>query len=106
MSRSVPARLSDLRFTTCVSVPCTVAFGASLLDSTAKASTSCSGRFFCRCPLMSRAAYLPFPLFPLRGTVWAFDHRSRPGLSVAPPFGFGVPHYSGRRHHLLCPLLT
>src|SRR5271169_431054 len=28
-----------------------------------------SGRFFCRRPLMSRAAYLPFPLFPLRGTV-------------------------------------
>src|ERR1700683_2984305 len=39
---------------------------------------------------MSRAAYLPFPLFPLRGTVRAFDHRSRLGLSccsVAPPFG-------------------
>ena len=30
---------------------------------------------------MSRAAYLPFPLFPLRGTVRAFDHRSRLGLS-------------------------
>jgi len=28
----------------------------------------------------------------LRGTVWAFEHRSRPGLSVAPPFGIGVPH--------------
>jgi hypothetical protein len=40
---------------------------------------------------MSRTAYLPFPLFPLQGTVRAFDHRSRLGLSVAPPFGMGVP---------------
>jgi hypothetical protein len=48
---------------------------------------SCSGRVFCRCPLMSGAAYLPSPLFPLRGTVRAFDHRSRRGLSVSPPFG-------------------
>src|SRR5207248_5770773 len=101
-----PARLSDLRFATSVSVPCTTAFGASLLLSVGKASTSCSGRFFCRCPLMSRAAYLPFPLFPLRGTVWAFEHRSRPGLSVAPPFGIGVPHEPCRRQDLLCPLLT
>jgi hypothetical protein len=23
---------------------------------------------------------------------WAFGHRCRLGLSVAPPFGFGVPH--------------
>ena len=50
--------------------------------STGKASSSCSGRFFCRRPLMSRTAYLPFPLFPLRGTVRAFGHRSRLGLSV------------------------
>ena len=40
-----------------------------------------TGQFFCRRPLMSRATYLPFPLFPLRGTVQAFDHRSRLGLS-------------------------
>src|SRR2546423_11065445 len=92
MSRSVPARLSVLRFATSVSVPFSAAFGASLLPSTGKASTSCSGRFFCRCPLMSRAAYLPFPLLPLRGTVRAFGPRSRLGLSVAPPFGLGVPH--------------
>jgi hypothetical protein len=87
ISRSVPARLPDLRFATSVSVPFPVIFGALLLPSPAKASTSCSGRFFCRCPLMSRAAYLPFPLFPLRGTVRTFDPRSPLGLSVAPPFG-------------------
>src|SRR5437660_1364140 len=66
-------------------------------------STPCSGRFSCRRPLMSRAAYLPFPLFPLRGTLRAFDHSSRLGLSVSPPFGFGEPC---RLHDLLCPLLT
>src|ERR1700747_2411749 len=106
ISRSVPARFSDLRFAMGVSVPCSTAFGASLLLSAGKASTSCSGRFFCRRPLMSRAAYLPFPLFPLRGTVRAFDHRFRLGLAVAPPFGIGVPQYPRRLHDLLCPLLT
>jgi len=70
--RSVPARLSDVRCAISVSVPCSAAFGASLLLSAGKASTPCSGRFFCRCPLLSRAAYSPFPLFPLRGTVRAF----------------------------------
>jgi len=35
---------------------------------------------------MSRQSYLPLLL------VRAFGHRSRLGLSVAPPFGFGVPH--------------
>src|SRR5215469_2077767 len=30
---------------------------------------------------------LAFSFIPLRGTVRAFDHRSRLGLSVAPPFG-------------------
>jgi hypothetical protein len=97
MSRSVPARLSDLRFATSVSVPFPGVFGASLLLSPGKASTSCSGRFFRRCPLMSRAAYLPFPLFPLRGTVRAFDPRSRLGLSVAPPFGLGWDRARARR---------
>src|SRR5262249_1090354 len=29
---------------------------------------------------------------PYGGTVRAFDHRSRLGLSVSPPFGYGVPH--------------
>src|SRR5947207_2457438 len=72
-------------------VPLSAAFGASLLFPAGQASTPCSGWFFCRCPLMSRAVYLPFPLFPLPGTVRAFDPRSRLGLSVAPPFGFGVP---------------
>ncbi len=87
MSRSLPARLSDLRVAMSVSVPCAAAVGASLLPSAGKASTSCSGWFFCRCPLLSRATYLPFPLFPLRGTVRDFGPRSRRGLSVSPPFG-------------------
>jgi len=82
-----------LHFATSVSVPFSVDFGASLLPSTGKASTSCSGRFFCRCPLMSCAAYL----FPLRGTVRAFGPRSRLGLSVAPPFGFGWDRARARR---------
>src|SRR5215472_7547152 len=64
MSRSVPARLSDLRFATSVSVPFPMVVGASLLLSAGKASSSCLGRFFCRCPLMSRAAYLPFLYSP------------------------------------------
>src|ERR1700732_5319779 len=38
--------------------------------------------------------------------VRAFDHRSRLGLSVAPPFGLGVPQYPCRRHGPLRPLLT
>src|SRR6516164_11234285 len=38
--------------------------------------------------------------------VRAFDHRSRLGLSVAPPFGIGVPHELRRRRDLLCPMLT
>src|SRR5262249_17531897 len=94
------------RFATGVSVPRPTAVGASLLLSAGKASTTCSGWFFCRCPLVSRATYLPFPSIPLRGTVRAFDHRSRLGLSVSPPFGFGVPHWPCRLHDLLCPLLT
>src|SRR5205823_13707851 len=55
---------------------------------------------FCRSPLMSRQSYLPLPI------VRAFGHRFRLGLSVAPPFGFGVPHQPCRRHGLLCRLLT
>jgi len=35
---------------------------------------------------MSCQSYLPLSI------VRAFGHRSRLGLSVAPPFGFGVPH--------------
>jgi hypothetical protein len=31
--------------------------------------------FFCRCTLMSRSTYLPFPLLPLRGTVRASRAR-------------------------------
>ena len=40
----------------------------------------------CRVPFMSRQSYLPLPI------VRAFGHRFRLGLSVAPPFGLGVPH--------------
>src|SRR6516162_7232513 len=49
---------------------------------------------------MSRQSYLPLPL------VRAFGHRFRLGLSVAPPFGLGVPHSPCRRLGLLRPLLT
>jgi len=35
---------------------------------------------------MSRQSYLPLPI------VQAFGPRFRLGLSVSPPFGFGVPH--------------
>jgi len=35
---------------------------------------------------MSCQSYLPLSI------VRAFGHRFRLGLSVAPPFGFGVPH--------------
>src|SRR6266436_505926 len=45
-------------------------------------------------------SYLPLLI------VRAFGHRFRLGLSVAPPFGCGVPHYPCRRLGLLCLLLT
>ena len=64
INRSPMAGLSILRFAASDSVPFAEAVGASLLLSTGKASTPCSGRFFCRCPLMSCAAYLPLPLPP------------------------------------------
>src|SRR5438874_3480424 len=106
MSRSVPARLSVLRFATSVSVPFSVVFGASLLPSTGKASTSCSGRFFCRCPLMSRAAYLPFPLLSLRGTVRAFHRKGQLLLFVALFLPLSAPESLCLRHFLLTPLLA
>jgi hypothetical protein len=43
ISRSVPARLSALRFGMGVSIPCTKAFGVSLPLSIGKASNPCSG---------------------------------------------------------------
>src|SRR5260370_23933251 len=55
---------------------------------------------FCRVPLMSCQSYLPLSI------VRAFGHRFRIGLSVAPPFGLGVPHYPRRQPDLLRPLLT
>ena len=38
--------------------------------------------------------------------VRAFSHRSRLGLSIAPPFGIRSASLACRRHGLLCPLLT
>ena len=45
-------------------------------------------------------SYLPLPI------VRAFTHRSRLGLSVAPPFGLECLNQPCRLHGLLCPLLT
>ena len=42
--------------------------------------------FFCRMSFLRFMSYSP-PFL-----VRAFDHRSRLGLSVSPPFGVGVPH--------------
>jgi hypothetical protein len=48
---------------------------------------------FCRLSVPEIALLTCLSLYsPLRGTVRAFDHRSRLGLSIAPPFGIGVPH--------------
>ena len=58
------AGLSVPRFAASDSVPSSETLGASLLLSSMKANTSW---FFCRLSLMSRAAYLPLPLTPLRG---------------------------------------
>src|SRR5262249_12553495 len=55
---------------------------------------------FGRCPLMRFESYLPLPIVP------AFDQRSLLSLSVALPFGFGVPHEPCRLPGLLCLLLT
>jgi len=54
------------------SVPCSPAPEASPRVSAEKASPNCSGRVFCRGPLMSRADYSPLPLPCLRRTVRAF----------------------------------
>src|SRR5258708_36563762 len=59
-------------FAVSVSVPRAATFGASPLVSAGKASPNCSGRVFCRIPLMSHTDYSPLPLPCLRRTVWAF----------------------------------
>src|SRR5208282_701478 len=75
------AELSVLHFAASDSVPPPDTLGASLLLSSAKASTSW---FFCRLSLMSCAAYSPLPLTPC---------GDRSGLHPDAP-------------GLLCPLLT
>src|SRR5207245_2417681 len=61
-----------------------------LLPVSGKASACCSW-FFCRLSSLSCTAYSSLSLSSFRRTVWAFSHRSRLSLAVAPPFGFGVP---------------
>ena len=73
------AGLSVDRFAAGGSVPRLSAVGASPLLSDMKASCVC--RIFCRLPLTSRDSYWPLSI------VRAFVRRSRPGLSVAAPFG-------------------
>jgi hypothetical protein len=85
------AGLSDVCFTTDDSVPLRELSEASPLPVSGKASDCCSW-FFCRLSSLSCTAYSSLSLSPLRRTVWAFSHRSRLGLAVAPPFGCGVPH--------------
>src|SRR5215469_9180783 len=67
----------------CLAVPREPPSGVSPRSTGSKASEYW---ICCRLPLMSRQAYLPLPI------VRAFSLRSRLGLSVAPPFGLGVPH--------------
>src|SRR5215469_4602715 len=88
---SVLAGLSDLRFATDDSVPLRDLAGASPLPVSGKANDCCSW-FFCRLSSLSGTAYSSLSLSSLRRTVWAFSHRFRLSLAVAPPFGLGVPH--------------
>src|SRR6516225_3265251 len=94
---SVTAGFSGAGFATNGSVPWELPDGVSPRSTGSKASTYW---ICCRFPLMSRQAYLSLAI------VRAFGHRFRLGLSVAPPFGFGVPHSPCRRLRLLRPLLT
>ena len=83
ISCSAKAGLSGADFATNGSAPWLALTGASPRPFGSKASEYWC---FCRVPLMSCQPYLPLPIVP------AFGHRSRLGLSVAPPFGLGVPH--------------
>ena len=76
---SVMAGLSVPHFAADDSVPAGMIFGASPLSSSPQANSSW---FFCRLSSMSRAAYSPLPLPPLRRTVWAFG-SSLPTLPAA-----------------------
>src|SRR5580704_5413967 len=89
----VPARLSDFRFAISVSVPCSAALGASLLPSAGKASTSCSGRFFC-CRPAHKSPPLPCPFFYSPSSTVRDVESFLPARPIlfAPPFGIGVPH--------------
>ena len=82
MSCSVTAGLSGVGFAASGSALGYPPTGASPRSFGPKASEYW---VFCRIPLMSCQSYLPLPI------VRAFSHRSRLGLSVAPPFGLGVP---------------
>src|SRR5215472_6868736 len=92
---SVTAGLSGAGFATNGSVPWEPPNGVSPRSTGSKASTYW---ICCRFPLMSRQAYLPLPV------VRAFGPRSRLGLSVAPPFGVGVPTSlaDGLAYYALC----
>src|SRR5208282_3358043 len=94
---SVTAGLSGAGFATNGSAPWWPLTGGSPRFTGSKASEYW---ICCRVPFMSRQSYLPLPI------VRAFGPRSRLGLSVAPPFGLGVPHSPCRRLGLLCRLLT
>src|ERR1700756_2835826 len=97
MSCSVTAGLSGAGF---------AMSGSALGDPTAWVSPRPFGAkaseywVFCRFPLMRGQSYLPLPI------VRAFTHRSRLGLSVAPPFGLECLIQPCRLPGLLCPLLT
>jgi hypothetical protein len=91
LSWSELAGLSVSCFANLDSVPRRELSRASLFPVSGKASHCCSG-FFCRLSSLSRTAYSSLSLSSSRRTVRAFDRRSRLSLSVAPPFGFGVPH--------------
>ena len=73
--------------------------------SPGKTSTSCSGRFFCRCPLMSRAPYLPFLYSPC-GVSSSFRSPFPARPIRCSTFRLGVPHEPCRQQDLLCPWLT
>src|SRR5215831_4372663 len=95
ISCSAQAGRSGAGFATGGSVPWCSRPGASPPPAGTKASEYW---IFRRIPLMSRQSYLPLPI------VRAFGHRFRLGLSVAPPFGVGVPHSlaDGLAYYALC----
>ena len=77
---SVPARLSDLRFAIRVSVPCSTARGITP-TLRRKGQHPLFGPVFLPLSTHESRRLLALSFIPLTGTVWAFDHRSRLGLS-------------------------